>query len=191
MESGLNAPTDVRSLLGMAKSEQSVRLVEAWLRWRGERMLPRRIDVKLTEIARILPSIGLLEVLGADAVHIRVAGTGLRDLYGVEITGRNLKDVTAPEDWAERAARYRALGAQPCGSLYTRRDVLPQGRIVIYEGVGLPVDADDSGAKRQVIFCVAPLDRSFSLEPPTDAREIPLATEFRFIDIGAGVPAAA
>jgi hypothetical protein len=187
-ESTLSTVTDIRSLPQMAKSEPSAQLADAWLRWRGDRTLPRRADVKLSEIARILPVVGLLEVRSADEVHVRVAGTGMRELYGAEITGRNLKDVTAPGDWVQRAARYRALGAQPCGAIFTRRDVLPNGRIVVYEGLALPIDADAFGAKRQVIFTVAPLEKSFAVSLPPTAREIPLAADFQFIDIGASVP---
>jgi hypothetical protein len=189
LESPLVPQIEVRALPGLARSEQSTQLAEAWLRWRGDRMLPQRADVKLSDVARFLPLIGLLEVRGADDVHVRVAGTGLRELYGVEITRLNLKDITAPQDWPQRAARYGAIAAHPCGSLYARRDVLPNGRIVLYEGIALPIDPDTSGALRQVMFSLAPLDKSFAIEPPANARGIPMATEFRFIDIGAGVPA--
>lgn len=160
-------------------------LIDAWLGWRGDRLLPLKAEADLRDIARILPWVGLLEVLSPDHVRMRVAGTALREVYGVEMTGRNLKEISAPETWRVRSARCVELVTRPCGSRYVRHDVLPDGKQVLYETVSLPLDVDAAGSCRHAIFCIAALEQSFAVTPPSGPRLVPLPLEFDFIDIGA------
>ncbi len=166
------------------------RVLDAWLRWRGARLLPQRRDLEIGDIAADLPYVGIAEVLPSGDVLVRVAGTALRRIYGVELTGRNVKDFTASADWPLRWWRYQRMVTRPCGSFYTRRDVLEGGRIVVYESVGLPLDTDGTVDRRQLLWSLVPLDETFTLDPTTAARTVPLATSYAFIDIGAGEPEA-
>jgi hypothetical protein len=65
-------------------------------RRRGGR-LPRRADIDPEGFKRLLPHVVLIDVLaGEPAYRIRLAGTGLYDLFGGEITGRTLSEIYSP-----------------------------------------------------------------------------------------------
>ena len=65
-----------------------------WASRRQGARLPSRRDVDPREIKRLLPTITLTEVVRpALDFRIRLAGTGLYDVYGREITGKMLSDV--------------------------------------------------------------------------------------------------
>ena len=65
-----------------------------WAARRTVEKLPGRRDLDPADIKRLLPSLSLIDVL-ADPLdfRVRLAGTGLYDVYGREITGRRLADV--------------------------------------------------------------------------------------------------
>jgi hypothetical protein len=181
---------NVVSLPDTIVGSSNARFVNAWLGWRGDRLLPARSAVDLRAIARDLPGIGIAEVRSADDIRVRIAGTGLQQLYGMELTGRNLREVTADADWPMRSARYLTMVERPCGAFYRRRDTLPNGRQMEYEAVQLPLLPDRADGPRQVIWSAVPVDKSFGPQSPDGPRAIPLATRYSFVDIGAGVPAA-
>jgi hypothetical protein len=166
----------------------TLRLLRAWWQWRGGRLLPMKRDMDLNDLRAVLSWVGLLEVVDAETVRLRVAGTGLAEIYGADMTGKNLKDISAPEHWPKRRDRYRALVDRPCGSFHTRTDTLPDGKIVSYETVALPLDVDAAGTRRHVVYCATPLHESFAVERPTGKRALPLAQNFAYVDIGAGAP---
>jgi hypothetical protein len=163
------------------------RLVEAWLRWRGDRLLPSRADVELRDISGGLAHIGIAEVL-PDNVLLRIAGTALNRIYGADLTGRTVRDFTAPADWPLRFWRLKWTVMQPCASIYARRDVLEDGRVVVYEAAAMPLDPSEGSPNRQIIWSTVPLDESFTLASPAARRVIPVALEYRHVDIGAGLP---
>ena len=89
----------------------------ATLRKRGR--LPARRDLDPAAFKRLLPNISLIEPL-ADRreFRMRLAGTGLYEVYGREITGRRLGDIYSPpaaDGWRAElaqvvAARRPAVG---------------------------------------------------------------------------------
>lgn len=176
----------VTDLPGIVLSKGCQRIVQAWSAWRGDRLLPDKADMDLGELAEFMPWLGLLEVAGPDEARLRVAGSGLREVYGAEMTGRNLKDITAPEDWPRRSARYLAQVSRPCGTYYFRRDLLPDGKAVSYETVALPVQA--GGGERQMLCIIMPLQQWHALGQPAAPHLIPMPTAFQYVDIGAGIP---
>lgn len=179
---------NVRDLPKVVLTKGSQRLVEAWSGWRRDRLLPRKTDMDLSALAEFMPWLALVEVLDADIARMRVAGSSLSEVYGMEMTGRSLKEVTAPADWPRRSARYQAQVGHPCGSYYFRRDTLPEGKVVSYETVALPVDADVEGRQRHMLCVISPLQHWYELDGPPSPHVVPMATDFRFVDIGAGRP---
>jgi len=76
---------------------------ELFAYWNGLRRnggLPGRADIDPGAFKRLLPTVSLTEVVGGD-YRIRLAGTGLYNVYGGEITGRSLSEV-----YASSAADY-------------------------------------------------------------------------------------
>jgi hypothetical protein len=65
-----------------------------WAARRQGARLPGRRDLDPAEIKRLLPTLSLIDVLRpALDFRVRLAGTGLYDVYGREITGRPLSEV--------------------------------------------------------------------------------------------------
>ncbi len=76
-----------------------------------------RSDIQPAEIKAVLPSLSLYDVIGTEALQLRVrlAGTRLRDYLGVEITGRCLADFELGDQrgYWEEAYREVLVGARP------------------------------------------------------------------------------
>lgn len=78
-----------------------------WSSRRGGAGLPARRDIDPAGFKRLLPTVSLTDVLpgapgGPPDYRIRLAGTGLYNVYGREITGRRLAEVynsTACDYW--------------------------------------------------------------------------------------------
>lgn len=67
---------------------------EYWTSLRDGDRLPARTDFKPARIVRRLPMVSLVDVaFDASRFRFRLAGTGLRDMFGEELTGRYLDQV--------------------------------------------------------------------------------------------------
>jgi hypothetical protein len=182
---------DLGQLAGALRDQDTARFVEAWAGWRKGRLLPRRADMELRDIARVLNRVTLFEVRGPDDIVVRLAGTALRDLVELDLTGRNFRDVTAPEEWPTRRQRMLGMSETPCGGFMNYRDAQPTGRVVVFEAVNLPLDPDEAGKPRLLLSCSSLLARSFEAPRQDAPRTIAVASNFTYVDIGAGVPEAA
>lgn len=89
--------------------------IDAWMRWRGQKLLPRRADLELRDIVPNIASVVLAEVIGPDNIFVRVAGNDFSKSLDFELTGHNFKDRTAPEDWPARSRHYLNMAGRPCG----------------------------------------------------------------------------
>ena len=74
-----------------------------WASRREGAQLPKRANIDPAHFKRHLPTISLIDVTGEPLDYrLRLAGTGLYNVYGREITGRTLDDVyntSAAEYW--------------------------------------------------------------------------------------------
>ncbi|HRD46394.1 MAG TPA: PAS domain-containing protein [Caulobacter sp.] len=92
-----------------------------WASLRQAGRLPGRADINPEGFKRLLPTISLIDVLSGDGrrdYRLRLAGTGLYNVYGREITGRALSDVygaRAAEYWREELDRIVADGRPGVG----------------------------------------------------------------------------
>jgi hypothetical protein len=107
----LQMPAQIGAPSAAARAHEE--LFAYWASLRTGARLPGRADLDPAGIKRLLPTISLIDVL-ADAprpglidYRIRLAGTGLYNVYGREITGRRLAEV-----YSASAADYwrRELG---------------------------------------------------------------------------------
>jgi len=91
-----------------------------WASRRQGAKLPGRRDLDPGDIKRLLPTLSLIDV-GHEPLdfRIRLAGTGLYDVYGREITGRSLDDVynsAAAEYWRVELAKVVEAGRPAVGA---------------------------------------------------------------------------
>ncbi len=81
-------------------------LFDYWAERCGARSMPSRGDIVPADIAGLLPYLGLVDVDSRFGKSImRLAGTALRDIYGVELTGKNLGDI----QWGDKGPYWRGV----------------------------------------------------------------------------------
>jgi hypothetical protein len=90
-----------------------------WASRRQGARLPGRRDLDPGDIKRLLPTLSLIDVVREPLdFRIRLAGTGLYDVYGREITGRGLAEVynsAAADYWRVELAKVAADGRPAVG----------------------------------------------------------------------------
>jgi hypothetical protein len=135
-------------------------LFRYWESIRGERSAPLRSDISLREIRHLLPWMFISERKFGDAAHrLRLAGTGVCQLWGDNMTD---KDLFASWSKFERTTMCKLLDSALIDNhpfvmrcrARTARDVS-----VTLEILGLPVQADDTGST-QVLGLVVPFQDS-------------------------------
>lgn len=172
----------------LLRSEQSRTLLSAWQDWRGDHLLPRRSAMDMPRIAPLLPHIVILEIDAPDRPMIRLAGTAIGRALGMELTGRNYLDLTEPEIRPLRKARiWRQLQA-PCGSLLRNRHMVAGDRVIELEVLTLPVRPDSDDRPPQLLSVITPVSPGVLTMDEAKLQIAKVADDFRYIDIGAGVP---
>ena len=178
----------LQDLDGLVQGAGTLRLVHAWRRWRGDRALPLKSLMDLRDVRDFLPWLGLFELGDTDTIRARLAGTALRGIYGADMTGRNLKEITCREHWPLRNARCRSMITKPCGGLYICvKPLAEEGSCAVYETVSLPLDVDAAAGVRHVLYCIARLPDA-AAGAPGRRRRAAGPVRFDFVDIGAGTP---
>ena len=164
-------------------------LADYWNALRPPGGLPRRAQVDPGAILPLLPSLYILGVADTGVI-VRLAGTALRQLYGLEMTGRNMLDVVAPEQRAARLWRTRHAADHPCGMYLLRSHRYASGAIDNVESIFLPLivegPADGLQAQQFIGIAASKSDRRWIAEEERGALMTPHV--FRFLDVGFGIP---
>jgi len=159
-------------------------LLDAWRSWRGARMIPHYADVDPGSIKSILSMIGIVDVRGKDAATFRLAGSGLRNIFGFDPTGRNAVALAPPEYRLRRAYRLFVPAMTPCGYLGESQFTYSYGITDWFESIGLPLQASEPGSNL-VIFTLESLRGNQWHKKEGHLIENP-ENDFRFFDIGGG-----
>lgn len=185
-----SAPVRTLLLPDNLRSPDSAAFVQAWDRWRGDRLLPRRSDFDLGSIKRLLPRVVLLEARSHTEVVFRLAGTWITRVLGAELTGRNYLELGDPAERKQRTDMLFAEIEQPCGAVMIYPVMYATGRAAPVEVISVPVAADKPGDLPLVFALLTELTSNTFAEPlaPEFARELPTGRQLRFFDIGAGTP---
>lgn len=131
-------------------------LFRFWESSRGEMAAAIKQDLNLKKVAKILPSLTILERdVAKPAYKWRLAGTGIAKLWGHEVTG---SDVLA--GWPEFERQTMLAGfdmvvstLQPCIARFKAAN--NQGEEVGIEFIGLPIQDSNTGAI-QILAAVVP-----------------------------------
>jgi hypothetical protein len=81
-----------------------------WSSLRADARVPPRQRLDPNDMKRLLPTVSLIEVMPGETpdYRMRLAGTGLYNIYGREITGRRLCEIynsTAADYWRDELGR--------------------------------------------------------------------------------------
>lgn len=168
-------------------SDDSRQFLTAWNRWRGDRLLPRRADMDITMIARLMPRVVLLEALDSQRVIFRLAGGEIEQYLGQRLQGRDYVTMGEPGQRSRRAELMWRIVSQPCAAVNVYRVADPDGSRRLIQFCGAPILPDEADAPIQLLAVASNLRRLGWGEGsmPYD----PNAAGLCFIDIGAGLPA--
>ena len=163
------------------------KLEKYWQSIRKADEVPRRGDFRLTsDIAPLMPHLVIAELDDNDLVF-RLAGSGVTERQGLNITGKRYGDFAEPMQVARAAARIIALHAAPCGFVSVHREEYQRGFAADVEVVGFPLRTDN-GEGRMLVMVVTPLGTA----PYSETGGLPIfmapASRFEFIDVGQGEP---
>lgn len=163
-------------------------LLKKWSEWRGTKIAPKRSQIFIEELGEALPQVVMVEFTSPEECHFLLAGSGLVHLQGLEFTGQNFYDMALPEERELRMLRLQGLEQQPCGSYSVQPGTLSQGAAVYTELLALPILPDTAGEALRVLAVSTPLSDPLHQTPVQENQVIRVAEEFRYIDIGAGLP---
>jgi hypothetical protein len=177
------------TIAAMVTAQACRALADYWSALRPPGGLPRRAQVDPGAIPLLLPSLYILGVTDAGVI-IRLAGTALRQLYGIEMTGRNMLDGVAPEHRAARLWRTLHAADHPCGMYLLRSHRYASGATDNVESIFLPLivkePADALRAQQFIGIAASKSDRRWIAGEERGALMTPHV--FRFLDVGFGTP---
>ena len=124
-----------------------------WLAKRSSRMAPPRSTIWLEDVARIIPNIALIDVVGdPPRFRFHLCGTRLAEAYGENVTGKYLDEMDLGSISFPTLNLYanivRECRVQVVRARFNKRR---DGRYVDYERIGLPLSED--GKAVNVILC--------------------------------------
>jgi len=162
-------------------------LFNHWNEIRAGALVPRRSQLDPARLITILPQIQIVEVQSRSVIHCKLVGTGLRDLFGFDYTGRNFIEMAPADGRRTRSYRATLVVQQPCASIFRGTVPFRSGARAPACGVSLPLLPDRAGGNPLVVAAIALVaDRGWINEPRDGTIGMP--EHFAFLDIGAGIP---
>lgn len=115
-----------------------------WDSKRGQRLMPRRGDIKPAEIVPLLPNLQIIEVVdGGKRLRYRLVGTAIVAALGAEYTGKYFDEVFSGEQLRAHEENYRIIAREKCPLFVSRRYVTPGGAELFSRRIIMPLSEDD------------------------------------------------
>lgn len=166
-------------------SEPALRFVEHWQSIRGDGNIPTSTDFLDNVEPSTQPFVSLNDVTTKSHNRVILFGTGLVDLWKVDLTGKEVQEFI-DEDQANRLTTDMLKCAEtPCGIWEVSTLRTTTGRTIGWEMVTLPLDLGEPDRYRIARY-------HHILEPTKKDELIQDILHFQqkeWIDVGAGLPA--
>ncbi|MGN6517138.1 MAG: PAS domain-containing protein [Rhizomicrobium sp.] len=172
------------------RSAQSLAFEDFWRALRGASLIPARNVFNPARAARFIRDLVLMEAPhpGGEGMRIRIAGERYQEIAGQSLGGVDHLEFLAPEYREGARMTGELMASLPCGLWQIAPLHNARGYGQLIEVTAFPLGAGDDGIP--LLLChVGLMDILVQGALPT-ARGLALdtATQFRFLDIGAGVP---
>lgn len=136
--------------------EKQTRLYNYWLARAGTRLAPAPGDIDPVAIPDLLPGISILDV-GRDPLQLcyRLAGTRLREIYGVELTGKRFFDLDLGDKrnyWLSAYGKIVNEATPMQGAV--RAPLMARDHVVLF-WLRLPLSDDGASVNRVLGFDIA------------------------------------
>ncbi|WP_262689537.1 PAS domain-containing protein [Kordiimonas aestuarii] len=177
----------IPALPGFADHGALFDFLGAWNRWRAGALAPKRSEVRLQDMQNLMRGMMLMDVRDADHVMFRYVGSLYQDIYGYDFTGLNYLDITEAKVRELRSRRLWSVVAQPVVAVWTTPSVLGTDFI----GVSVPLFPDAPDTVRKIMQVLVPIREYHHIAAERQRRNqkhVEFSDQFRYIDIGAGVP---
>ncbi len=128
-------------------------IFDYWIRTAGARKMPARSDLDPLKLPHLLPHLGLIDLReGVSRARYRLAGTGLHDVYGQEITGKRIDELCSGDcsDYWLRVHARVAEDGQPLSGVI-RGPAHNREHVVLF-WLRLPL-AEDGAAVDRILCC--------------------------------------
>jgi hypothetical protein len=168
-------------------SERCRRLAGYWQGLRAGRERPSRADIDPADIIDLLPWFYIVDCIDPAESIIRLAGTALRTLYGMELTGRRTQELTPPQFRRTRQWRIQAAATQPCGMWFLREHSFATGLVDEIETLFLPI-TPGLPMLGQFIGVASSTTPAREWQSAYDPGILSAPGLYAFVDIGFGVP---
>jgi hypothetical protein len=162
-------------------------ILDHWQALRGDRLRPRRSEIDPGALVPFLPNIGIFQVISPEVTLCRLAGTAFHRSLGFELTGRNVAELYGPTLYRTAGYRFQLLATQPCGAMFDLVLQFASGAENPHEIMLLPLEPEEPGASPTLLVGAAPI-RAVEWENTAVLPQLEPSPNFRFIDIGAGIP---
>jgi len=173
----------------LQRSEGSLALEAYWKSIRPEGGVPNRTDIVPADIPTLLPNILLMEAHPEPArkLHVRLAGTYLRDLWKIEPTGLDYLNFVPEGEKDEIYNGFVQACKQPCGRWRQVISNFADGGSVRVETTFFPL-INNKGTDPLVIVYVSVMTQTHHIQDggPTHLASYP--AKAHWIDVGNGVP---
>lgn len=127
-------------------------LFDYWRRCAGSRVMPSRADINPAHIPALLPGVSIIDAGDkSDRLIYRLAGTRLREIYGIEVTGKNVFELEFGEKRAYWQAAYRRVMEERAPMQGAIKGPVAQRDHVVLFWLRLPLSGD--GEKVNKILC--------------------------------------
>jgi hypothetical protein len=127
-------------------------LFDYWRRCAGSRAMPSRADINPAHIPALLPGVSIIDAVGRpDRLVYRLAGTRLREIYGIEITGKSVFELEFGEKRVYWQAAYRRVMEERAPMQGAIKGPVAQRDHVVLFWLRLPLS--DDGERVNKILC--------------------------------------
>ena len=168
-------------------SPNSLALLDAWLGWRGEDLVPSVAAVKAEDLGAALGFVSVLEVPSPDRAIFRLVGAWYDKVTAQDLVGKNFIDMVAEEHRSTRSERMWNLVSVPCGAVTLTNLVQPSGWEVPIRSFSLPV-GPNSPEKPMRLYNAVDILGETSTRFDDFLSLIDLSSELDWVDIGYGIP---